>query len=77
MARRNTATTGTLLPGPHPTTGPKAATCSTRTTSKPPFNYLLTMITPTLMFSVMLLAVLAVFSSYSRATRMQPQSVRR
>ena len=35
------------------------------------------MITPTLMFSVMLLAMLAIFSSYSRATRMQPQSVRR
>lgn len=30
------------------------------------------MITPTLMFSVMLLAVLALFSSYSRATRLYP-----
>lgn len=33
------------------------------------------MITPTLMFSVMLLAVLALFGSYSRATRVQPKPV--
>ena len=38
------------------------------------------MITPTIMFSVMLLAVLAVlavFGTYTRATRMQPQPVGR
>ncbi|MET4072853.1 hypothetical protein ABIB44_000084 [Hymenobacter sp. UYCo722] len=33
------------------------------------------MITPTLMFSVMLLAVLALFSSYARATQRPPRPV--
>ena len=30
------------------------------------------MITPTILFSVMLVAALAVFSTYSRATRLRP-----
>lgn len=34
------------------------------------------MITPVILFSVMLLAALAVFSSYARATQVKPQPIR-